>query len=128
MKQLQFLLTSTEEHREMSGPCLLKLISVLDVIYWEEGAWSEADISTIQKCFHKCGLQKTKQTESSCSQSEDNADLNDDLPLAVFELSHEIFVTELVKIDREVIAHDTQMMTDWSMFYNDSFTMGRKIK
>jgi hypothetical protein len=54
-KQLSYLLKSMERNKDLSGPKLLKQISVLDAIYWIANSWSEVETSTIQKCYFRSG-------------------------------------------------------------------------
>ncbi|XP_053406646.1 tigger transposable element-derived protein 4-like [Mercenaria mercenaria] len=56
-KQLQYVISQMELKQGKSGFDLLKDISVLDAIYWVARAFKEVEISTIVKCFAKCGFQ-----------------------------------------------------------------------
>ena len=112
-KQLQYLLSAMDKHPELTGPHLLKLISVLDAIYWVKNSWNEIEQKTITKCFNKCGF---IESSSANSESTDDDDSLDDLPLSVFKLTKDIFgcdFKELLKIDREVVTCDSDLYTDW---------------
>ena len=54
-RQLQHILNQMEVTYNL-GRDIIREISILDAIYWINGAWNEVDVSTIQKCFTKCGF------------------------------------------------------------------------
>ncbi|XP_053405128.1 uncharacterized protein LOC128558887 [Mercenaria mercenaria] len=67
-KQLQYVISQMELKQGKSGFDLLKDISVLDAIYWVARAFEEVEISTIVKCFAKCGFQlNSVESESECT-------------------------------------------------------------
>ncbi|KAJ8300510.1 hypothetical protein KUTeg_022029 [Tegillarca granosa] len=76
---------------------LLKEINVLQAIYWINSAWKEVELSTIQKCFVKCGF---KDIETN----DEDSDIDDDISLSVVALANELSgcdFHDLVELDRE---------------------------
>jgi hypothetical protein len=106
---------------EVSSKCgseILKNISLLDAIYWIDRSWAEVETSTIVKCFRNCGFINSDCTKGSKADdheadSSDDAD-EDDVPLAVLQLSRDIFGCEF----KELVQIDANMKTcadgqDW---------------
>lgn len=68
-------------------------------IYWIKNSWAEVDVSTIQKCFAKCGFgisEDMNENSDHCHSDnvdDDENDEDDDLPLAAMKLARELFVT-----------------------------------
>ncbi|KAI6658711.1 Tigger transposable element-derived protein 6-like [Oopsacas minuta] len=44
---------------------LVKLVNILDAILWIKDVWSNLSITTIQKCFTKCGFQRQIEASES---------------------------------------------------------------
>jgi hypothetical protein len=94
-------------------------ISVLDAIYLVNGAWKDIDVSTIQKCFVRCGFSEDVFSVIDLPVSGDidlSDDDDDEVPLAVLRLSQELFdcdFNELIQIDQS-IATQCSCTIDWS--------------
>lgn len=103
------------EKTSVMGSDLLKNINVLDTIYWIDRAWRAVEISTICKCFDKCGftpIRHSEQVQNSDSESDDDGD--DEIPLAQLVRVERVYgqkITELVNMEVEV--HDTEEI-DWN--------------
>ncbi|XP_053403566.1 tigger transposable element-derived protein 6-like [Mercenaria mercenaria] len=117
-RQLQHMVRGMEQHPAMQGSELLKQITILDAIYWLSNSWSEVETNTIVKCFSKAGFNIDNFACSSIADfdvSEEDCDEDDDVPLAVMQMSLELFgcnFKDLVKIDEEVLTCETQN-TNW---------------
>lgn len=112
----------------VSGPDLLKQLTVLDAIYWIHNSWMEVEQSTITKCFIKAGFVYESFSNSvSSATSSDNDEENelaeenksddedDDVPLAVLKLSLDLFgctFDDLIQVDKSVRTCDTDLV-DW---------------
>ena len=70
-RQLQYQIGHMEKDKTLSGPELLKKISVLDAIYWTNNSWSEVEKSTMEKCF----------SAEVLSDSDDGLDSSDTEPI-----------------------------------------------
>ena len=108
-RQLQFMIAQMDKDTTLSGPEILKKITVLESIYWIDRSWKEVESSTVQKCFARCGF--------SAVEIMDEDDGLDDVPLSVLKLSKEVFgvqFSELMKIDSELMTHSSEMPIDWS--------------
>ena len=98
----------------LSGPEILKSITILDAILWLNSAWREVETQNIVKCFSKAGFHQElcdQQLVNDC----DSGDEDDDVPLAAVKLSRELFgceFRELVDIDSTVCTCDSDMK-DW---------------
>ncbi|XP_053406295.1 tigger transposable element-derived protein 4-like [Mercenaria mercenaria] len=96
-KQLQYVISQMELKQGKSGFDLLKDISVLDAIYWVARAFKEVEISTIVKCFAKCGFQlNSVESESECTvlnDSESDEEEDDNYSIA---LEMKIFLVHLL--------------------------------
>lgn len=106
-----------DRQKTVSGPDLLKQLTVLDAIYWIHNSWIEVEQSTIIKCFLKAGfvyepyinsvssdnIEENKLAEENKSDDED-----DDVPLAVLKLS----LDYLIQVDESVRTCDTDLV-DW---------------
>jgi len=124
-KQLKHILSNLDNSTKVRSQ-LLKEISVLDVIYWISAAWKELDSSTIVKCSQKAGFKMDKDrslTQSHVSddgdvgvaESDEENDVEDDVPIAVLSLSRELFgcdFKELVAIDKHTETCDS-ITRDW---------------
>lgn len=71
------------EQTTLSGTALLKELSVLDTIYLINRAWKAVNVSTIMKCFDKCGCERLR---LSSVHAESECDSDDDIQL--FKLAH----------------------------------------
>lgn len=108
-RQLQHILSAMEKDKTKCGSELLKEINVLQAIYWINSAWKEVELSTIQKCFVKCGFK-------DIVTNDEDSDIDDDIPLSVVALANELFgcdFHDLVELDREVQTSDDTII-DWS--------------
>ncbi|XP_053391290.1 tigger transposable element-derived protein 4-like [Mercenaria mercenaria] len=118
-KQLQYVISQMELKQGKSGFDLLKDISVLDAIYWVARAFKEVEISTIVKCFAKCGFQlNSVESESECTvlnDSESDEEEDDNYPIALHVMARQLFdcdFMELLNIDKEFKTCDSEMK-DW---------------
>ncbi|XP_052696591.1 tigger transposable element-derived protein 4-like [Crassostrea angulata] len=109
------------DHSSKCGSEILKIISLLDAIYWIDRSWKEVETSTIVKCFKRCGFvdmqnENLPTTEVDVNDGgDDDEDEDDDVPLAVLQLPRELFgceFRELVKMDADMEACDNQER-DW---------------
>ena len=75
------------------GSELLKLITVLDAIYWIKSSWDEVESSTIVNCFEKCGFKFGESVQDGVSELSDetDSDINEDIPPRLVGLAHELF-------------------------------------
>ena len=99
-RQSRKILADMEKHKGMCGSEFLKLINVLDSIYWVKNSWDEVDPSTIVKCFAKCGFQFDNDRVQTEAETADN---DEDIPLRLVSLANELFgceFSELVAIER----------------------------
>ncbi|XP_060587924.1 tigger transposable element-derived protein 6-like [Ruditapes philippinarum] len=85
-KQLQHILVKVDSSNKV-GSQLLKEISVLDAIYWIDAAWRDIKAKTIVKCF------PSEPVESVNADGNDDSD-DDEVPLNVLKLSHDLFGCE----------------------------------
>ena len=90
----------------------MKQVNVLDAIYWVKHSWDEVEQSTIVKCFKKCGFG----SDNTSSESDESAqDFNEDIPLHLVRLAHQLFgceFSELVEIEHSIPTCDEEMTWD----------------
>ena len=55
-KQLQYLLSVMDKYPELTGLHLLKLISVLDAIYWVKNSWNDIEQKPSPNVFRNVDL------------------------------------------------------------------------
>ncbi|KAI6647492.1 Tigger transposable element-derived protein 6-like [Oopsacas minuta] len=108
---------------------LVKLVNILDAILWIKDVWSSLPISTIQKCFTKCGFQrKIEASESDILASPfveirtetefilDGITLSQfttfDDNLATFAISKDDWGTEIVEKGKGVDLNDSERYSD----------------
>ena len=106
-KQLQFLIKQMDKCSK-TGSEILKDINILRAIFWINKSWNEVEITTIFKCFHRCGF--NFHDSESISSEEDNFDEDD-----VLKLSCDVFgidYNELHDLDCNVAMCDTNTI-DW---------------
>ena len=101
-RQSRKVLSDMEKNKEICGSELLKQVNVLDAIYWVKNSWDEVEQSTIVKCFKKCGFG----SDNTSSESDESAqDFNEDIPLHLVRLAHQLFgceFSELVEIEHSI--------------------------
>ena len=110
-KQLQFLIKQMDKCSK-TGSEILKDINILRAIFWINKSWNEVEITTIFKCFHRCGFNFH---DSESVSEEDNFDEDDEVPLSVLKLSRDVFgidYNELHDLDCNVATCDTNTI-DW---------------
>ncbi|XP_062609218.1 tigger transposable element-derived protein 4-like [Saccostrea cucullata] len=108
-RQMKHMIKEMDKHPDICGTDILKQITILDAIYWVHSAWEEVQTSTIQKCFSKAGF--------LCENidSDDDFDDDDDVPLSVLKLAHEVFGCEfndLSEMDQTLSTCDNSAK-DW---------------
>ncbi|XP_052255184.1 tigger transposable element-derived protein 4-like [Dreissena polymorpha] len=125
-RQLQHVMMELERSSATTGPQILKEVNILQAIYWVISAWKETTTETIGKCFAKCGFMSDSEKSASASDSEKCADditsdksdksecddVEDDLPLIMHKLAHDLFgceVKDLINIDRDFTTCATDM-------------------
>lgn len=114
-RQLKFTLSEMEKDQTSACTTALLSISVLDAIYWISGSWKETNASTIQKCFAASGFVMPDQPDTQETDSQPDDDTDDDLPLAVFKRSRDIFgcdFSELPDIDKALLTCNVDQR-DW---------------
>lgn len=82
------------DNTDKVGSQLLIEISILDAIYWIRSAWKDLDPKTIVKYFKRCGFNfDANDGVQICDDdvSEGTEDEDDDVPIAVLSLAHELF-------------------------------------
>lgn len=79
-RQIHFVLDQLEKDKTITGPEVLRKITVLDAIHWLGKAWAEVQESTIAKCFAHAGF-TAQPTTSTPDDTEDGSE--DDIPLCV---------------------------------------------
>lgn len=79
----------------ISGPYLLKQLTVLDTIYWISNSWKEVENAMIQKCFLNEGfnVEHNEQDGEREEVIDDEGDDDDDdnILLATLRLSYDLF-------------------------------------
>lgn len=55
-RQLRHMAVEIEKNPTKTGSEILKRISALDAVYWINASRTDAEGSTIQKCFEKAGF------------------------------------------------------------------------
>ncbi|XP_052271459.1 tigger transposable element-derived protein 4-like [Dreissena polymorpha] len=113
-RQLQYILTQMENDKV--GSHVLQQISILDAIYWINGSWKDIEVSTIQKCFARCGFAMT--IEKTDDKIDEDSDIDeDDVPLAVLKMSNElsgVSFSDLVEMDKCAPVCETETSgIDW---------------
>ena len=125
-RQLQYILTQMEKNDKV-GSQVLQQISILDAIYWINGSWKDIEVSTIQKCFARCGFAMTmfpsdcpvvSASEKTDDKIDEDSDIDeDDVPLAVLKMSNELFgisFSDLVEMDKCAPVCETETSgIDW---------------
>lgn len=79
-----------------------------------DNSWKQVDPSTIQKCFLKCGFVLCTNDDNEIDSTDDEYD---DVPIAVFQMSRDIFgvdFNDLVLIDKELSTSDSAQI-DWDV-------------
>ena len=110
-RQSRKILADMDKHKDMCSSELLKLINVLDAIYWVKSSWDEVEPSTIVKCFKKCGFDFDTSVNVDTSV---DSDIDEDSPLRLVSLANELFgceFSELVEIERNIPTCDEAI--DW---------------
>ena len=100
-----------DKHKDMCSSELLKLINVLDAIYWVKSSWDEVEPSTIVKCFKKCNFDFDTSVNVDTSV---DSDIDEEIPLRLVSLANELFgceFSELVEIENNIPTCDEAM--DW---------------
>ena len=127
-RQLQHVLAEMEVCATKTGSQILKDITILQAIYWINSAWKEVKVETIQKCFAISGFNMNSDGDDSVtaenvsadseSGSEASASSNDffneedNFPLAVHRMAHELFdceFCELLQLDDNFVTCDSDM-------------------
>jgi hypothetical protein len=80
---MQSFLFQVDRGPELLGPEILKLVSVLDVIYWVKSSWSDLEASTMQNCFKHCVFEHKETLKPE--QDVTVYDEFDDIPLSVLK-------------------------------------------
>jgi hypothetical protein len=115
-KQLQHILVKVDSNNKV-GSQLLKEISVLDAIYWIDAAWKDIEAKTIVKCFEHSGFIFPSESVKSVNTDENHdSDDDDEVPLNVLKLSHDLFGCEfkdLINLDVTLRTCDDSNKTDW---------------
>lgn len=104
-----------------TGSEILKDINIWRAIFWINKSWNEVEITTIVKCFHRCGF-NFHDSESDFSE-EENFDEDDEVPLSVLKLSLDIFgidYHELHDLPCNVATCDTNTI-DWDKQADELF-------
>lgn len=110
-RQLQHVLNEMNKHSRKTGPEIIKDVNVLQAIHWIDRAWRETEISTIEKCFTRCGF-NNKAPESQDTPFEVFVD---ELPLALHKMAREVFdcdIQDLINIDAHFDTCNNDM-SDW---------------
>ncbi|XP_033730203.1 tigger transposable element-derived protein 4-like [Pecten maximus] len=113
-RQLKHVIRAMDKDKTKCGTQLLKDITLLQAIYWIDSAWKEVDVTTITKCFIKCGFSESQQRIHDDDDNDDDND--DDVPLSVLALSRDLFdcdFKDLVAIDQSMATCDLAL-TDWN--------------
>ncbi|XP_052809461.1 tigger transposable element-derived protein 4-like [Mya arenaria] len=116
-RQLAHVLSEMDRNSIQTGPEILRVLNILQAMYWINSLWNEVKAETIMKCFWKCGF-GDKLSASTSDHEESNTDrddIEDDIPLAVLRLSRDLFSQDfntLADIDSNVHTCDNSM-TEW---------------
>ena len=102
-RQSRRILSDMDKNKDMCSSELLKLVTVLDAIYWLKSSWDEVESSTIERCFQKCGFKLSDNEDVELS--DETSDINEDIPLRLVGLAHELFgcdFSELLEIEQNM--------------------------
>lgn len=91
------------ESSTLNGSELLKQVTVLDTIYWLSRAWKELDITTIMKCFDKCGFDQCRPVDTPADDDSDDEYGDDNIPLAFLARTVEIYGRNLQELVNEAV-------------------------
>ncbi|KAL5004739.1 hypothetical protein ScPMuIL_018195 [Solemya velum] len=99
-----------DKNSTLPNSALLKKINILDTIYWVANSWKEVERSTISKYFEKCGF-------PSESETVEDVDIDDTVPLSLVKLANKLFgceLSDLANLDRELSSCDNVTEKDWN--------------
>ncbi|XP_070211698.1 tigger transposable element-derived protein 6-like [Littorina saxatilis] len=71
---LRHILFEMEKDATSTGPTLAKSVNLLHAVMWLKKAWQEVRVSTITKCFKKCGFSADDTTSTDPEEPEAESD------------------------------------------------------